>query len=80
MIAQVIGATPGKLVHTIGDAHIYHNHLPQVQELLQRTPKVLPTLTLNKEINNIFDFTYQDMKVEAYNPHPAIKAQLQVGV
>ncbi len=78
MVAQVCNLTVGEFVHTLGDAHIYSNHLEQVQLLLSRTPKKLPTLNLNSNVKNIFDFTYDDIKVEGYDPLPAIKAEVAV--
>jgi len=78
MIAQVCGLGVGTFVHTIGDAHIYLNHGEQVAEQLSRTPDDLPTLVLNPEIKNIFDFTYEDIKLVGYNPQAAIKAPVAV--
>lgn len=78
MIAQVTGLEPGEFVHTIGDVHIYLNHIEQVKLQLTREPRELPTLKLNPEIKNIFDFTYDDIKIENYNPHPAIKGVVSV--
>src|SRR5690606_38039147 len=78
LIAHECGLEVGDFVHTFGDAHIYLNHLDQIKEQLSREPKALPTLELNKDINNIFDFTYEDLKIVGYNPHPAIKAPVAV--
>ena len=78
MIAQVTGLKPGEFVHTLGDAHIYLNHIEQVKLQLTREPRKLPVLKLNPEITDIFDFTYDDIKVENYNPHPAIKGEVSV--
>lgn len=78
MIAQVCNLEHGDFVHTFGDVHIYNNHLEQVNLQLSREPFSLPTLTLNKEINNIFDFSYEDFKLENYQCHPAIKAPVAV--
>lgn len=78
MVAQVCNLKVGEFVHTLGDAHIYSNHLEQVQLLLSRTPKKLPALGLNPNVKNIFDFTYDDIKVEGYDPLPAIKAEVAV--
>ncbi len=78
MLSQCIDAIPGELIHTIGDAHIYMNHLSQVQEILTRTPRELPKLGLNKEIKDIFSFTPEDIKLINYNPHSSIKAELRV--
>ncbi len=78
MIAQVTGLIPGEFVHTLGDAHIYSNHVEQVTEQLTRTPKTLPTVKLNPNIKNIEDFTFEDITLENYDPHPAIKAPIAV--
>ena len=78
MIAQVTGYKPGKFIHTFGDAHIYKNHIDQVKEQLTREPKKLPTVELNKDINNIFDFKYEDITIRDYEPWPAIKAPVAV--
>lgn len=78
MIAQVCGLEPGDFVHTLGDAHIYHNHFEQVREQLSRTPKPLPTLQLNPEVRSIFDFSYEDFTLINYHPHPAIVAPVAV--
>ena len=78
MVAQVTGYEPGEFVHTLGDTHIYLNHLDQVNEQLSRQPRPLPTMQLNPEIDNIFDFTIDDFTLEGYDPHPSIKAQIAV--
>lgn len=78
MIAQVTGLEPGEFVHTLGDAHIYLNHIEQVKEQLNREPKKLPQLKLNKDIKNIFDFTYEDIELIGYDPHPHIKADVAI--
>jgi len=78
MIAQVCGLRVGEFVHTLGDAHIYLNHEDQVNEQLTRTPKTKPTMVLNKSINNIFDFTFDDFSLEGYDPYPLIKAPVAV--
>jgi thymidylate synthase len=78
MVAQVCDLEVGDFVHTLGDAHIYSNHMEQVHLLLSREPRPLPKLTLNKEIKNIFDFKYEDIKIEGYDPHPVIKAEVAV--
>lgn len=78
MIAQVCGLRVGEFVHTLGDAHIYINHEDQVNEQLTRTPKTKPTMVINKSINNLFDFTFDDFSLEGYDPYPLIKAPVAV--
>ncbi|MCU0840839.1 MAG: thymidylate synthase [Thiobacillaceae bacterium] len=78
MIAQVSGLRPGDFVHTLGDAHIYLNHLEQVNLQLARQPRTLPTLRLNPEVRDLFAFRYEDFSLEGYDPHPAIKAPVAV--
>ncbi len=78
MMAQVTGLEPGDYVHTFGDAHIYLTHLAQVDLQLTRAPKPLPTLHLNKAVKSIFDFRYEDVVVEGYDPYPAIRAGVAV--
>lgn len=78
MVAQVCGLKLGDFVHTLGDAHIYSNHMQQVQEQLSRTPRALPTMRLNPEVKDIFGFEYEDFVLENYDPYPAIKAQVAV--
>ena len=78
LIAHECGLEVGEFVHSIGDAHIYSNHFDQVKEQLSRTPKVLPTLKLNQAKQSIFDFELEDISIEGYDPHPAIKAPIAV--
>jgi thymidylate synthase len=78
MIAQVTGLGVGDFVHTLGDAHLYLNHLEQAKLQLTRTPKKLPTLKLNPERKNIFDFTYEDIEVVGYEADPSVKAPIAV--
>lgn len=76
MIAQVCGLQPGDFVHTLGDTHLYLNHLDQAAEQLSREPRKLPTMRLNPDVKSIFDFRYEDFTLEGYDPHPAIKAPM----
>lgn len=76
MIAKECGLEPGDFVHTLGDAHLYLNHLEQADEQLQREPRKLPTMHLNPDVKSIFDYKYEDFTLEGYDPHPAIKAPL----
>ncbi len=78
MLAQVTGYEPGVFVHTIGDAHIYSNHMDQVHEQLLRSPRPLPRLRLNPGVDDLFAFTYDDITVEGYDPHPALPAPVAV--
>jgi len=78
MVAQVTGLKPGEFVHTLGDAHIYLNHIEQVKEQLSRTPYSLPQLEINKEVKSIFDFTFEDFKIKNYNSHPHIKGEIAI--
>ena len=78
MIAQVCDLEPGDFIHTFGDVHIYNNHLEQVKLQLSRTPYPLPVMKLNKNVNDIFQFTYSDFTLENYTSHPAIKAPVAV--
>jgi thymidylate synthase len=78
MMAQVTGLAPGEFVHTLGDAHLYLNHLEQVDTQLEREPYPLPTMTLNPDVTSIFDFDYEDFQLADYNYHPGIKAPIAV--
>jgi thymidylate synthase len=78
MVAKVTGLAPGEFIHTLGDAHIYSNHMEQVNTQLLRQPRSLPVMKLNPAIKNIEDFTYADFTLENYDPHPHIKAPISV--
>ena len=78
MMAQVTGLKPGEFIHTLGDAHIYLNHIEQVKLQLTREPFSLPELKINKEVQNIFDFKYEDFLIEGYKAHPHIKGEISV--
>lgn len=78
MIAQVVGLQPGDFVHTLGDAHLYTNHLEQAKLQLSRAPKTLPAMKMNPEVNDLFAFTYEDFTLEGYQPDPKIKAAVAV--
>jgi thymidylate synthase len=78
MVAQVTGLQPGELVHTLGDAHLYLNHLEQAREQLTRAPRALPALKLNPAVRDLFAFRFEDIALEGYDPHPAIKAPIAV--
>ncbi|MEK9787755.1 MAG: thymidylate synthase [Flavobacteriaceae bacterium] len=78
MVAQVSGYEVGDFIHTFGDVHIYSNHQEQIEEQLKRKPKVLPTMKLNPNVKNIFDFTYEDFELLNYDPHPLIKGKVAI--
>ena len=78
MIAQVCNLKPGDFVHTFGDAHIYSNHFEQMKLQLTREPRTLPTIKMNNQIKDIFDFKFEDFSLENYNPHPHIKGKVAV--
>lgn len=78
MMAQVCNLRPGVFIHTLGDAHLYLNHVEQAKLQLSREPRPLPTMKLNPKVRSIFEFTYDDFKLENYDPHPAIKAPISV--
>jgi thymidylate synthase len=78
MIAQVTDLIPGEFVHTFGDVHIYSNHIEQVNTQLQRTPRPLPVMEINKNVKSVFDFKYEDFNLTDYNPYPAIKAEIAI--
>ncbi len=78
MVAQVCGLQPGEFIHTLGDAHIYLNHLDQVRTQLEREPRKLPVMKINPEVTDIFKFRYEDFTLEDYNPWPAIKGEVSI--
>ena len=78
MVARVNGLEPGEFVHTLGDAHLYLNHLEQTRTQLARTPRALPNITLNPSVRSLFDFRYEDIGLVGYDPHPPIKAPVAV--
>ena len=78
MMAQVCDLQPGQFVHTFGDVHIYNNLIEQVKTQLQRTPRPLPTMRINPEVKDIFEFKYEDFKLENYDPWPAIKGEVSI--
>ena len=78
MIAQVSGLQPGDFVHTFGDAHLYLNHLKQVEEQLNRAPRPMPKMIVNPTVKNLFDFKYEDFKLEDYEPYPPIPGSVAV--
>ena len=78
MMAQVCGLKPGDFVHTFGDAHLYINHMEQTALQLSREPRNLPTMRINPEVTNIFNFKFEDFTLEGYDPHPAIKAPVAI--
>lgn len=78
MMAQVTELQPGDFVHTLGDAHLYLNHLEQADQQLARSPRPLPQMRINPDVGDIFDFKYEDFEIEGYDPHPHIKADVAV--
>ena len=78
MIAQVCGLQPGDFIHTSGDAHLYRNHIDQARLQLARTPRPLPQMMVNPAVTSVFDFKYEDYRLEGYDPHPTIKADISV--
>ena len=78
MIAQVTGLKPGDFVHTLGDAHIYTNHIDQVKLQLTRRPYPLPTMQINPDVQNIFDFRFKDFRLQDYQSHPHIRGEISV--
>ena len=78
MVAQVTGLRPGEFIHTLGDAHLYLNHIEQADEQLQRTPRPLPTIKLNPEVQDLYGFRFEDFTLQGYDPYPAIRAPIAV--
>ena len=78
MVAQVCGLEVGDFVHTLGDAHIYNNHIEQLELQLTRDFRALPKLKMNPEVTSIFDFKYDDFEIEGYDPHPHIPGKVAV--
>ena len=78
MLAHVTGHTPGDFIHSIGDAHIYSNHMEQVATQLARSPHELPRLRITRDVGSIFDFRYEDFAFDGYDPDPAIRAPVAV--
>ncbi|MDO9439617.1 MAG: thymidylate synthase, partial [Beijerinckiaceae bacterium] len=74
----VTGLLPGDFVHTFGDAHLYSNHLSQTEELLSREPRALPRLRLEPSVTSLFDFRFDHIAIEGYDPHPAIRAPVAI--
>jgi thymidylate synthase len=78
MIAQSVGLGLGELIISLGDVHIYRNHIEQTHTQLARAPRALPTMHLNPSVKSVFDFCYEDFQLENYDPHPGIKAPIAV--
>ena len=78
MLAQVCGYQPGEFIHTLGDAHLYRNHLDQARLQLSREPRAWPTMKINPEVKDLFSFKYEDFELVGYDPHPAIKAEVAI--
>ncbi|MGB6150714.1 MAG: thymidylate synthase, partial [Pricia sp.] len=78
MMAQVCGYKAGEFIHTFGDAHIYNNHMEQVELQLSREPRPLPKMHINAQVKDIFDFTFDDFRLTDYNPHPHIKGAVAI--
>ncbi len=78
MVAQVCGLKVGDFVHTLGDAHLYLNHMEQTREQLSRQPRALPQMKINPDVKSIFDFKFEDFSLEGYDPHPAIRAPVAI--
>jgi thymidylate synthase len=78
MVAQVTGLAPGEFIHTLGDAHLYENHLDQARLQISREPRPLPTMNLEPGVHSIFDFEFEHFRLENYQPHPHIPAPIAV--
>ena len=78
MVAQVCGLQYGDFIHTLGDAHLYNNHIEQAQLQLSRTPKPLPVMEINPDVKDLFDFKFEDFTLKNYDPHPHIKGAVAV--
>jgi len=78
MIAQIVGLEPGDFVHTLGDAHLYRNHLEQADLQLTREPRALPQMKINPDVSSLFDFKYEDFEIVGYDPYPGIRAPVAV--
>jgi thymidylate synthase len=78
MVAQVCDLKPGHFIHTLGDAHLYLNHLDQAEEQLKRDFRPRPRMVINPQVNSIFNFTYEDFQLVEYDPHPHIRAEVSV--
>jgi thymidylate synthase len=78
MVAQATGLVPGEFILTLGDAHLYANHLDQAREQIARTPRPFPRMRLNQQVRELLEFRYEDFALEGYEPHPAIKAPIAV--
>ena len=78
MVAQVTGLAPGEFIHSFGDAHLYENHVEQAELQLSRAPRALPSLHLDPDIDDLFAFRYEHIRVDNYDPHPLIRAQVSV--
>jgi thymidylate synthase len=78
LVAQATGLKPGSFIHSFGDLHLYQNHVEQARLQLSREPKALPVLKLNAAVKDLFAFTYDDIQLEAYDPHPGIKAPVAI--
>ena len=78
LVAQVIGLAVGEFIHTLGDAHLYLNHLEQARLQLSRAPRALPRMRVNPAVKDLFAFRYEDFSLECYDPHPHIKAEVAV--